>query len=448
MKKLHKGFTLVEVIVTLMLISAISLILGIVFNTVFKSQGMIDREATIQAEMRTSMQTVDNAVQKATAIFVLDDSKYGKGVKKTEGWSYIGLSDDGKKILDYRWNKTKKSWDIKELGVKSQYDMKLDLNFESQGQYQDNRVVKYNLKGQYKDSNNKLALDTAVMALNTKQVFSRVGKQKKGVAIAYRNDPIEGLLDISVSFVFDTSGSMAWDMNHKNPYDTNEKSRIKILKEKANALVDNLSLIGNVSVNLTEFNDLGKYVKEEFVDLSTDKESLKTAINGLNEGGGTNPGDGLRYSLVSLKKNKAQLKYVVLLTDGLPNLYTVGSYSSIDGSGKYNKKYGDPKPDLTDKVGVGANTNILWNGKDFSQDALNYTGQVMNKFGKGLRRVSVIGFSAVKDEISKGQEMTNLIGSSGVEAKYVEATSEQKLQEVFDGIKKQIEEDKWFLTGP
>lgn len=48
--------------------------------------------------MRTSMQYVDRTISKSTAIFILDDSKYGNKSKFTKGWSYVGLSEDGKKF--------------------------------------------------------------------------------------------------------------------------------------------------------------------------------------------------------------------------------------------------------------------------------------------------------------------------------------------------------------
>ncbi|MBP2624184.1 VWA domain-containing protein [Streptococcus oricebi] len=448
MKKVKAGFTLVEMIIAIMLMAMVGVLLGIIFNTFFRGQGMIDKEAAIQAEMRTAMQTVDNTVGKATAVFVLDDSKY-KGSKEglTKGWSYVGLSADGKKILNHVWNKNKNDWDITELGVKSIYDMKMDLTFKTEGAYQDNRLLKYDLSGQFAKSNNQLSLDTAIMALNTKQIFSKVAKGKKGIAIAYRNDPIEGNFNIAVSFVFDTSGSMAWTMSRKSD---GSKSRMNILKEKANLLVDDLAKIGNVRTNLVEFNTLGAYVQESFVDLDTDVNQIRTKINSLKSNGGTNPGDGLRYSLVSMRGNKAQLKYVVLLTDGLPNIYSVGSYKSKTTHSYYVTDYVDPKPDLSDLVGSKAKKEFYWNKSDTQAlpEASKYAGQVMSTFGSDIRRVSVIGFSALKNEIAYGQNMTDEIGKSGVAAEYAEATSEAKLQEVFSGIKKQIEQDKWFVAGP
>ena len=75
------------------------------------------------------------------------------------------LSSDGKKVLNYVWDKSKQDWKVSELGTKSLYDIKLDLEFKTEGAYQDNRLISYNLTGKYPDTNNKLSIDTAISAL-------------------------------------------------------------------------------------------------------------------------------------------------------------------------------------------------------------------------------------------------------------------------------------------
>lgn len=433
MKKIQKGFTLTEIIIAIILTSMVGLLIGLVFNTMFSGRNIIEREASIQSEMRTSMQYVDRTIGKATSVFVLDDSKYGKDVRKTEGWNYIGLSPDGKKVINYIWNKSTKSWDESVLGTNSLYDMQLDLEFKADESYQDNRLINYNLTGQYKNSKNKLSIDTAISALNTKQVISKVAKGKKGVALAYRNDPIEGQVNTAVSFVFDTSGSMAYGLWNQKLEPTDSRTRMNILKTKANLLVDDLKEIGNVSVNLVRFSGDASYIQEDFVELDKDTETIKTKIKALPTSWITNPGDGLRYGLVSLQRNPAQLKYVVLLTDGIPNAYT----ASPDGIGKY---------DLT--------ANFPTNGKQIKADqpvslTTEYVGQVAKTFGSGVKRISVIGFSGNVKEIKDGQKIADQIKTVGkVDSTFVIATNEAALEQTFADIKKQIQQDLWFVSGP
>lgn len=433
MKKIQKGFTLTEIIIAIILTSMVGLLIGLVFNTMFSGRNIIEREASIQSEMRTSMQYVDRTIGKATSVFVLDESKYGKDVRKTEGWNYIGLSPDGKKVINYIWNKSTKSWDESVLGTNSLYDMQLDLEFKADESYQDNRLINYNLTGQYKNSKNKLSIDTAISALNTKQVISKVAKGKKGIALAYRNDPIEGQVNTAVSFVFDTSGSMAYGLWNQKLEPTDSRTRMNILKTKANLLVDDLKEIGNVSVNLVRFSGDASYIQEDFVELDKDTDTIKTKIKALPTSWITNPGDGLRYGLVSLQRNPAQLKYVVLLTDGIPNAYT----ASPDGIGKY---------DLT--------ANFPTNGKQIKADqpvslTTEYVGQVAKTFGSGVKRISVIGFSGNVKEIKDGQKIADQIKTVGkVESTFVIATNEAALEQTFADIKKQIQQDLWFVSGP
>lgn len=461
MKQIKKGFTLVEMIMAIMLMSMIALIIGVIFNTMFSSRELIEREASIQAEMRTSMQYVDRTVGKATSIFILDDSKF-KGSKQglTREWSYIGLSADGKKVMNYVWNKQKQDWDVSELGTKSLYNMKLDLEFKTEGAYQDNRLISYNLSGKYPDTNNKLSIDTAISALNTKQVFSKVAKGKKGIAIAYRTDPIQGQMNIAVSFVFDTSGSMKWDLQGGRVERTGKESRINILRKKSEIMIKDLAEIGNISVNLVGFSNSGKYIQQNFSNLDNGTKSIIEAINDekkVSPNGVTNPGDGLRYGMVSLQSQPAQLKYIVLLTDGIPNAYLVDpsalyagnrvDHGQVVGRVSFNNPIYDLSPTLGyEYIRLGYDLD----SKDFTsrENSIAYAGEVSKKFGLGVKRVNVIGFSGVNHEIAYGQSLTDRIGEGGMETKYVSATNEEALQKTFSDIKKQIQQDLWFVSGP
>ena len=461
MKQIQKGFTLVEMVMAIMLMSMIALIIGVIFNTMFSSRELIEREASIQAEMRTSMQYVDRTVGKATSIFVLDDSKF-KGSKQglSREWSYIGLSADGKKVMNYVWNKQKQDWDVSELGTKSLYNMKLDLEFKTEGAYQDNRLISYNLSGKYPDTNNKLSIDTAISALNTKQVFSKVAKGKKGIALAYRTDPIQGQMNIAVSFVFDISGSMLGALNGANPTAKNP-SRMQILREKAAIMIDELQSVGNVSVNLTTFSTTGSYKQKNFSQLDKESKTIKDSIDSLqSDRGATNPGDGLRYGMVSLQQQHAQLKYVVLLTDGVPNTYLVNEQGQAGGyqfqgprAQHFNKLIFELSPNVPtnynfSRVGYDLNSNV----SEVRDASINYAGEVSKKFGLGVKRVNVIGFSGLNHEIAYGQNLTDKIREGGreggMEAKYVSATKEEELQKTFSDIKKQIQQDLWFVSGP
>lgn len=86
------------------------------------------------------------------------------------------------------------------------------------------------------------------MALNAKQIFDQSKVDRPGVAIAYRDDPIENDVNASVSFVFDVSSSMNWKIGGTSP--SRETFRMAALKKEAAKLVDSLNEVGGIRVNL------------------------------------------------------------------------------------------------------------------------------------------------------------------------------------------------------
>ena len=225
----RKGFTLAELIVAIVVLSMIFIIIASIFNVVIHGRVLIGKEADLQADLRTTTVNISNATRKATAVFVVTDEKYdGTTEKLTPGWSYIGLSADGKSLLNFRWNKTTKTWDMERLSIAT-YDVKYGLKFSQTGAYEDNKVLNFELTGSYGDGSSALMSDSSVMALNAKQIFDQSKVDRPGVAIAYRDDPIENDVNASVSFVFDVSSSMNWKIGGTSP--SRETFRMAALKK-------------------------------------------------------------------------------------------------------------------------------------------------------------------------------------------------------------------------
>lgn len=436
MKTKHKGFTLTEVIVAIIIMGMLWLVIASVFRTALQGRELIDKEAAIQADVRTTMLSVDRAIQDATAVFILDDQKYdGNGIKFTKGWNYIGMSDDKKQVLQFFWDKTNQTWNKRVLS-RSIYDVSYDLNFVPEKDYQDNRLVNYSLHGQYADGGHEINVESAISSLNAKQIFSKVATAKKGIAIAYRDDEINEAVDVSISFVLDSSGSMGFNMRYRNPSDP---IRMTVLKEQAKEMIHNLSTVGGVRVNLIGFQSNAYYVEKDFINVGENKDSIINAINLLRPTGGTNPGDGLRYSLTSLSFEKSQLRYVVLLTDGVPTHATYSRYNSL-----YQGYFV-----LNDPMTVSQSGNFYNRTSD--NDPVNpiaYSKYVSEKYAAGVRRINVIGFSGDAADKKLGTNLTNAIQNRFVDAKYFDAASSEELKAVFEEIKTQISEDMWFLVGP
>lgn len=486
-----KGFTLSEIIISMIIFSLIGLIITGIFNMAMSSQHLIDREAGIQAEMRNNMQNINNTVERATAIFVLDHTKYTAPAstdyynpetrvdKSTfrgkEGWNYIGLSADGKRLMRHTYNPDTKKWVSELIGREALYnDLELDLTFTTkvdqnaaERDYEDNRLISYTLKGHYKETGNHLDLDTSIMGLNTKQVFSRVAKGGKGIALAYRNDPIQGKKTAAITLVFDVSGSMHGNMAGRGVYDSQAHlRRINILKQKAKMLLELLDDSGTVYVNMVSYSSYANYVGGKGFRLLTDDVDYMTDsdIDSLEANGDTNPGDGLRYGLTALETQKADSKYVVLLTDGQPTATTVDTFTSEqkfyrrDGSYSFSR-YSNPTFDYSNPQNSynGRSINTKYQiYKQGSQPTLDYVENVAKHYSNGVKGAYVIGFSSNRDtDLAMVEETRRRIqvganngGNDSIYSEAIEATSDQLLEDTFTKIADAVNQDLWFLDGP
>ena len=161
--------------------------------------------------------------------------------------------------------------------------------------------------------------------------------------------------------------------------------------------------------------------------------------------------------MISLQSQPAQLKYIVLLTDGIPNAYLVDSRALYAGNrvdlsqGAGRVTFNNPIYDLSPTLGYEYSRlgyDLYSRDSITRENSIAYAGEVSKKFGLGVKRVNVIGFSGVDHEIAYGQSLTDRIGEGGMETKYVSATNEEALQKTFSDIKKQIQQDLWFVSGP
>lgn len=104
--------------------------------------------------------------------------------------------------------------------------------------------------------------------------------------------------------VIDHSGSMSED--------TGEGTNLDLAITAANAAVDQLDSKDEAGV--VTFDDT--YTWQVPLEKVTDKEAVKKKITGINEGGGTTIKPAVHAALSALEKSSAQMKHIVLLTDG------------------------------------------------------------------------------------------------------------------------------------
>lgn len=137
--------------------------------------------------------------------------------------------------------------------------------------------------------------------------------------------------------VIDTSGSMDDKLEGSK--------RITVAKEAAKSFLNKLKGKTGVKAGLISYDNLADIEK----NLTSDINSLITAVDGLQVGGGTNIGDGLRRAYYKLIKsgNSSAEKYIILLTDGEPTYHSIkkgklmmedGVPDDYDGGGSKSTK--------------------------------------------------------------------------------------------------------------
>lgn len=144
--------------------------------------------------------------------------------------------------------------------------------------------------------------------------------------IPYR-DVVQDYTKKELVLVIDTSGSMGYT----STFEGVNKSRISIIKQVLKNFITKLSEsddASDISISFVDYNSRAKIITingSTFANLGNLAliEKINEIIDNLNDGGGTNTGDGLRLAYHSLKNSDSDSKkYILLLTDGQPTFYT------------------------------------------------------------------------------------------------------------------------------
>jgi Mg-chelatase subunit ChlD len=252
--------------------------------------------------------------------------------------------------------------------------------------------------------------------------------------------------------VIDTSGSMKWELNRNQDAATESASRLGVLKttlnsSSGNGFINKLEGMGNVNVGMVYYSDSAK-LGNDVSDLSNTKirnskgeiqdfakmsdqgqvSALKNQISTLDAEGGTNIGDGLRRAYWLLDKvNKDVKKYVVLMTDGDPNMYSYESRETgfLGNARSVEYLYEDG---LANKIG--SNTYFDW--EDYG---LGYSKKMAEVIKQNIVSQYVIGFTK---EISD-DKLKAIAASAGVTAK--KAATPEDLSSLYTEIAGEIKKD-------
>ena len=323
--KVKKGFTLVELLIALALVSLIivtgtnPLLIGI------KAHAITIDEFNVQSNTRYVSAKINTIIRDASGVFVLhreDDENL------TEEWNYIMLNEDSTKLLEYVWDDVSKTHIPRELVVGIN-DVTFDLEFIKNNPPDKDKLLEFNLN--VKTGGIVREIKSELESKNALQVIDR-SYMNKGNTLAYRYD---ARLDEAsnaqavIAMVLDTSGSMAYNMNG-NSTTNNSNKRITKMKAEAVRLVESLAKNNNIYISIVPFSSTANNPKE-MLKANSNLSTIRNQINGLSADGGTNTGDGIRRGFYKIKyfneedenKNKTNKNFMIVLVDGVTTFASV-----------------------------------------------------------------------------------------------------------------------------
>lgn len=377
-----KGFTLVELLIAIALITVVIIVSMNMFFFGTNAHRLTFKEYEIQSDVRIATEQVTNIVRYSKAVFGVPYPFVESTSKMDPGWSYFMVSADGKRIVSMNYNDITKVHEEKII-VEEQDNIEYKMTFEKDKKAKNDNVMIYKIYAQVVDENgnkvrDKIVFESTVESVNAIQVADKGTDAAPSIALAYRNDGQtsgKGKNEIAyITIITDVSGSMAKrpDGNNANDNSTDatKHSRIKLVKEALagqekdtvlvkEGIIQRFAKEENVFVSLIPFsttanapdpmNNSKPNARHDIYDVFNVEHSsdMKRMANSLVAKGGTNTGDALRqaYHLHNdfRDRMKATIKpedqvhhYMILLVDGETTYQT--NTHIIKDVGKYEQK--------------------------------------------------------------------------------------------------------------
>ncbi|GLC31408.1 vWA domain-containing protein [Clostridium omnivorum] len=218
-----------------------------------------------------------------------------------------------------------------------------------------------------------------------------------------------------IVLVIDTSGSMkTTDMRNSDTNKNNQVglSRLKVAAEAAQKFTKS-SVGSNVDIAVVTYSDEAQLA----LGFTNNKTTINNKLNDIKNStpyGATNIGAGLRmaYYMLQQYSDTASSKYMVLLTDGEPTMWTE------DGNGKFLTSNSTPY-----------SYNIKGTGyDDASGNSLKYANTIGDMFASTKINSYMVGFTS---DINRGK--LNTIAEHAKAAVYT-ARSQNDLNALYDAI--------------
>ncbi len=387
MKKNTHGFTLVEVILAVALISLVIILSSnmLIFGT--NSQKMTVKEYSIQSDLRRAIEQTNELIRYSKAVFAVPESFVSPDSAMDPGWSYLMVSPDGKRIVTMEYDDGLKTH-VEKVVAEEAEGILYALSFDKDESANGDTVLKYKIHAYNSDgagnkTDEKIVYETTIETINAIQVVDKGTDSSPSIALAFRSDGqtsgkgknqiayITIIMDISNSMNNTPSGGGSSDSETTNSRVAKVRSAlIGDGTSKGNGIIQLFSKEENVFISLVPFANTANYpsphansnpagqhpIYEVYKD--SDLNSLITTIKNTKADGhdtkkygsgqgGTNTGDGLRraYYLHDTFRTRMSAMgtpindkdqvhhYTILLVDGVTTFET--EYYKYDDNGFY-----------------------------------------------------------------------------------------------------------------
>ena len=521
MKSKKNGFTLLEVILTIMIMSIVFLVVSNVFSLTIRANRVANDEFDLQSNMRIVSESLNQSIKFSPAVFTLKKETFQ--AEKKPGWRYFGIEDENAtentsgntQVVEYIpiiesdidgviTYKTEGETHTRKILLDEPDGTKFNLYFQKDITAENGKLLEFVIEG-VQDNNiqRKMTVKTQLQAINA-MVVEHAGDP--AVAIAYKEEVpgkrIKGTQEAYavITITLDTSGSM-YDYDLAGNED-GEPSRIDVLKEKTEKLINDLKKAGdNIYVSVITY---GNRVDGHDIELPTFKKiSDPDIMPALENKGGTNTGEGLlkAYNMligkpITIPQGAKVNYYNILLTDGNPTSWTEYMLKGDKTAPYTNPSY--PVQDLNNRYRTrDVNRWIIWPiwseyshtehyfYRDRWENSYNYTytgkggdPNISSNRVNGMNYVKriakdyisnpdlgiksyIIGFGSGNDELSKEiasycvglnskvDNPLNKPNDKGEKTKaYYSATSATELDIVYSELTEMIKGDMWHVMGP
>lgn len=451
------GFTLVELMVTIVLIGMVIGLAGTFFNLSFLSERKVEDEYDLQASVRQASELLNNTIRKATVTFTLVNTEF-EGAKKSK-WNYFGV-EDGTEIVQYTYNEATGRHDRKVL-IKARDGISYNLYFKQN--VPNSKLIQFNLECiPNGDVAKKIVVETELNAMNSVAVDDGGSPSNPATAIAYRSDPAprpevvttNEEVTIAIALVLDKSTSMKYALDGSDAVG-GRASRGSIMKAQAVNLINNQFSTQNIWASVIPFsNSANNPLEMKDCRNSTQVSQLLNKVNSISitTNQGTNTGDGLRRAYYQLKNYNANpansgkeiVNYIIILTDGNPTFRSGTTSSWWSASGTLTAD-GNCNEDYVWGSGQAIESNI-----NTCMDYVDIIGSMIKNNSSFPIRTFVIGFSGLPDDVDRALEIANYCTGSGDSRKgtYYYAGSEIRLEETLRTITTTILAETWHIYGP